>query len=718
MTRVFLSGVYEDRLAMRRLAEALRRAGHEPRMDLDWSGADETNLDEERIDRLRTERSRFDDLVIADGWWKALELSDALIMVYSAAAKHSTVQSDYIVHTFWFAATARKAAFVACVDDAALPVDLSGAHVFELQPECWDRDVEPLVAALASPTCLVGRDPEMAWLSSHLHATTRVAVVGPAGIGKSALAAEYRRCHAGDYSISSKVVLDSRGAGVMKVLPHGRWARSNQTLYIIEYGGGEPRWGDAPPPPSPGHVIVTAKTPPAGFPGAVLELAPLPHDQAVRLFEHRAGTINQPVELQQRNEVVAAAAGIPAALVRAADSYRRGWSIAISPLIDAKAPPGSLERSLLEGALPFADRSVPLEWAALVGKVDPHTEAAAVAHRLEAAGLARLGPDPDTFTVHPLARDLLRNHVAPEAWRAVRARAEEIATRWMMNALAREIVPHVRVLAQVEALASNDDDEAEGPWQGALRERLAAFHRRRGDYDRGDPRLLELAERITSRHRAVHGDLHAIVMAQLASFSSKRRDLDRARRALAEAIGAAQSQLADGSVRWRDVDPDAYREALEAMIDTAKILRDPGSEARAVFSLADFHGRRGGWERAAALAEHALRAARRANEPDLIARAYRLRADAALHGSRYEDARLSYEEAIRRLDQLGAEQMAATTRLLYVNLLLQLNRREAAVRHVDRLRGYLAHAPASWPYHAEAARTLRLFDGSATEGEG
>ena len=101
----------------------------------------------------------------------------------------------------------------------------------------------------------------------------------------------------------------------------------------------------------------------------------------------------------------------------------------------------------------------------------------------------------------------------------------------------------------------------------------------------------------------------------------------------------------------------------------------------------------------------------------LIARAYRLLADVALHGSRYEDARASFEEAIRRFDELGAEEPAATSRLLYVTLLLQLDRREAALHHAARLRDYLRRAPAGWPYHREAEQALRLLDESATATE-
>jgi tetratricopeptide (TPR) repeat protein len=222
---------------------------------------------------------------------------------------------------------------------------------------------------------------------------------------------------------------------------------------------------------------------------------------------------------------------------------------------------------------------------------------------------------------------------------------------------------------------------------------------------------------MAARHRATHGDLSAIVDARRAELAAALGDLDGARQALAEAIAAAQRQPAGDGARWRDIDPAAYQGALGAAVATAERLGDPASAARAAFLLADSHGRRGGWERAAPVAEQGLRAARRAGEPLLIALGYRLLADVALHGSRYEDARASYEEAIRRFDELGAEELAATSRLLYTTLLLQLDRRESALRHARWLRDYLRRAPAAWPYHHEAEQALRLLDRSATATE-
>jgi hypothetical protein len=193
MARVFLSSASEDRPAMRRLAEALRRAGHEPSIDVDWIGLEEMKIDEKDLD----------DLMVSDAWLDALrhvlDRNDALILGYSEATERSGLLWHHI-DALWTAAAAGKITLVARLDRAPLPSYLMGAHVFELRRDSWDRDVEPMIAALAGPTSsFVDREAELAWLERHLRAEARVAVVGQAGIGKSALVAEYARRHAAKY---------------------------------------------------------------------------------------------------------------------------------------------------------------------------------------------------------------------------------------------------------------------------------------------------------------------------------------------------------------------------------------------------------------------------------------------------------------------------------------------------------------------------------------
>jgi tetratricopeptide (TPR) repeat protein len=127
---------------------------------------------------------------------------------------------------------------------------------------------------------------------------------------------------------------------------------------------------------------------------------------------------------------------------------------------------------------------------------------------------------------------------------------------------------------------------------------------------------------------------------------------------------------------------EAFQEALAA----AQQGNDPANGARALFLLADLHGRRGAWEQARLNAQQGLEFALRAEVPTLVVEGYRLIGDAALHGSIYEEARMCYAEAIRRYDELGDSRLAARTRTLLVTLLLQLGRHDGLEDHVRWLK--------------------------------
>jgi tetratricopeptide (TPR) repeat protein len=142
-----------------------------------------------------------------------------------------------------------------------------------------------------------------------------------------------------------------------------------------------------------------------------------------------------------------------------------------------------------------------------------------------------------------------------------------------------------------------------------------------------------------------------------------------------------RKQLAD------TVKAEALREALAA----AEQGNDPANGARACFLLADLEGRRGAWEQARAHARQGLPLALRADLPALVAEGYRVLGDTALHGSFYEEARMSYEEAIRRHDQLGDVARAARARTLLVTLLMQLGHHQGREEHLRWLDAHRLH---------------------------
>ncbi|HSK02003.1 MAG TPA: toll/interleukin-1 receptor domain-containing protein [Kofleriaceae bacterium] len=316
MARVLLSSVSEDRPAMRRLAEALRRAGHEPRLDADWS----------RLEEVPAEEIERDKDMTGAPWWSAaegaVEASDALIIGYSTATERRRLAWQYM-NAFWTAAAAGRPAFIARLDEARLWIKVIGAHAFDLRRSSWERDVGPLIAALDRPgSAFVGRELELAWLAHELHMGSQAAVVGEDGVGKNALVAEYARRHAAEY-IGGCLVTDAGRGELVAAAALGALARKGPRLAIV-VDAADDALSSLYRSRGTYRVIVTARARPAGFPGPVLELARLSPEEASRLFDGRAGPTDDPVEIQERREIVAAAGGLPRALVLAAELRRRG----------------------------------------------------------------------------------------------------------------------------------------------------------------------------------------------------------------------------------------------------------------------------------------------------------------------------------------------------------------------------------------------------------
>lgn len=164
-------------------------------------------------------------------------------------------------------------------------------------------------------------------------------------------------------------------------------------------------------------------------------------------------------------------------------------------------------------------------------------------------------------------------------------------------------------------------------------------------------------------------------------------------------------------VRARQVNPSAYASALAEALETAERAGDAANAAKAALLLGAFEGRRGAWETARRQAERGLRWAKQAEIAVLVAESHRLLGDSSLHGSRYEDARLHYAEAIRRFQELELPSRASRTRMLLLVMLLQLGRTEALSEHAAALQTALDEGRFADPTErTEVEQVLRLVD--------
>jgi tetratricopeptide (TPR) repeat protein len=181
-------------------------------------------------------------------------------------------------------------------------------------------------------------------------------------------------------------------------------------------------------------------------------------------------------------------------------------------------------------------------------------------------------------------------------------------------------------------------------------------------------------------------------------------------------VGADALERALQLFHRTDVPDSARRAALQRALATTQEADDPTRGARAHFLLAELEGRQGAWEQARTNAQQGLRLALRTSTPALVAEGYRLLGDTALHGSFYEEAQLSYEEAIRRQDELGELQRAAQTRALLVTLLLQLGRLEDIHQHGRWLREHLSAPELTEEDRQDLREVLALVDRRLSHG--
>ncbi len=179
------------------------------------------------------------------------------------------------------------------------------------------------------------------------------------------------------------------------------------------------------------------------------------------------------------------------------------------------------------------------------------------------------------------------------------------------------------------------------------------------------------------------------------------------------APGAGEQALAKALrlARGRQVNAAAYVDALSQALEAAEAQGDKTNAARAALLMGAHLGRQGAWESARTQIERGLKLARQAEQPALIAESYRLLGDSCLHGSRYEDARQSYAEAIRRYDELGFALRAARTRALLLAMLLQVGRTDGIEADVTALRRAVDEGTITDAVErAEMLQVLRLAD--------
>jgi tetratricopeptide (TPR) repeat protein len=225
-------------------------------------------------------------------------------------------------------------------------------------------------------------------------------------------------------------------------------------------------------------------------------------------------------------------------------------------------------------------------------------------------------------------------------------------------------------------------------------------------------RVLSLTRRRPSRGRAAAARLSRLLVHLLHASEpvAPRAAPSSPLQIPSPGAGAESLERALRLLRKNKVRDEFKAEALREVLAAAQQGGDPANGARAQLLLADLEGRRGAWEQAYSSARQGLQLALRAEAPCLVAEGYRLLGDAALHGSLYEEARMSYEEAIHRYDSLGEHRRAAQTRALLVTLLLQLGRPDGIEAHVRWFEAHQQHPALTEEERNELREVLALVN--------
>lgn len=654
MAFVFIESIARDRVRARRVGEALRGAGHEV--------------------------SYLDDIVgpgapVAEALARHLREVDAVVVCLSEAAARSGWFLQEWERLGAHVADRSRRVLPVRFEAAELPAELNALVCLDLFPGevAWQGGLARLQRAIlrlgrgsdrASPeplallppnnlpprlTAATGRVSELASLHALLAAdrTARVAIQGPGGIGKSALALEYAYRSADAYpggiwwvhgdrepvealsalgeelrSIgpqSVRALLDrvprdapTEVAGaVQKALSGGE----QSTLVVID--DGVPAVWEAHLPGGAVRTIFTSRDA-AEWKGPTVTLPPLSQEEGVALAQRIVGGEIAPEEYEALLRVAHWLEGLPLAVSMAAHVVRDGgarWAdlaamfnarprgsdgereaMSLARLVEVLVVAlreDSHERAILEAVSVFGPEAVPVEWVAGALELDPDSERFREAlRRLEGMSLASLQPGGGNVAVHPLVHVSVARLTPPERLDARRERVAEVAARSLLRPERghEEAPPPSQIEAVMGAVFVQNDPSLNARVATVIARRL----RRRGQLSTARA----LVERSISAAEGGHGvddTSHTRLLTESGLVLRAQGELSGARERLAQVLAVSE--------RVQGADHPAVATHLSNL---ALVLKDQG----------DLRAARAMLERALAIDEHVLGS----DHPDMATR--------------------------------------------------------------------------------------------------